>query len=107
MLSKARIKFIKSLQLKKYRKQEQSFVVEGGKSVLELFKSDFEVDQLLATSEFLGKNNSALKGFKGDVVEVKPMELVEAGEYSTNDAALAVVRMKPNQAQIVSREEFV
>jgi TrmH family RNA methyltransferase len=42
MLSKAKIKFIKSLQIKKYRKQEQSFIVEGAKSVRELLDSDFE-----------------------------------------------------------------
>ncbi len=36
MLSKARIKYIKSLQIKKYRKQEQRFVVEGEKCVAEL-----------------------------------------------------------------------
>lgn len=106
MLSKARIKFIKSLQLKKYRKQEQCFVVEGGKSVLELFNSDFKVNQLLVTSEFLGKNNSALMGFKGDMLEVKPAELAEAGEYSTNDAALAVVHMKPNMEQKLGKSEF-
>jgi TrmH family RNA methyltransferase len=107
MLSKARIKFIKSLQLKKYRKQEQCFVVEGEKSVLELFKSDFVVSLLLVTSEFLKKNSAALGAFKGDMVEAKPSELVEAGEYSTNDAALAVVHMKPNQVQKVSNNEFI
>ena len=53
MLSKATIKFIKSLQVKKYRKQEQCFLIEGAKSVLELMSSDFEVVTLLGTAEFL------------------------------------------------------
>jgi TrmH family RNA methyltransferase len=106
MLSKARIKFIKSLQLKKYRKQEQCFVVEGEKSVLELFKSDFMINQLLVSSEFLRKNNAVLMGFKGDMQEVRPTELTEAGEYSTNDAALAVVHIKPNMEQKLGKSEF-
>lgn len=81
-------------------------MVEGGKSVLELFKSDFTINQLLVTPEFLRSNTSALKGFKGDVLEVKPAELAEAGEYSTNDAALAVVHMKPNKEQKLSTSDF-
>jgi TrmH family RNA methyltransferase len=107
MLSKARIKFIKSLQLKKYRKQEQCFVVEGGKSVQELLKSDFEVDQLLVTTTFREQNNAALKGFKGEMLEVTPTDLALAGEYSTNDAALAVVKVKPNQQTTVKGDEFI
>ena len=53
MLSKAKIKFIKSLQIKKYRKQEQSFIVEGAKSVRELLDSDFDLVMLAGTKGFL------------------------------------------------------
>jgi TrmH family RNA methyltransferase len=53
MLSKAKIKFVKSLQIKKYRKQEQCFIVEGAKSVRELLTSDFEVVLMLATKKFM------------------------------------------------------
>ncbi len=107
MLSKARIKFIKSLQLKKYRKQEQCFVVEGGKSVLELLTSDFEIGQLMVTPEFRKQSIIALKAFKGEILEVKAAELAEAGEYSTNDAALAVVRMRPNREPSIVPNEFI
>ncbi len=107
MLSKARIKFIKSLQLKKYRKQEQCFVVEGRKSVQELLKSDFKIEQLLITQEFEQENRSSFKAFKGEVVEVKSTELAGLGEYSTNDAALAIVCMKPNQAPVIKSEGFI
>jgi hypothetical protein len=48
MIPKAKIKYLKSLQVKKYRKQEQCFVVEGAKSVLELLHSDFIVDWVAA-----------------------------------------------------------
>ena len=57
MLSKATIKFIKSLQVKKYRKQEQCFLIEGAKSVQELLTSDFEVLTLLGTKNFLTTMN--------------------------------------------------
>jgi TrmH family RNA methyltransferase len=107
MLSKARIKYIKSLQLKKYRKQEQCFVVEGGKSVLELMESDFEIVQLLVTPEFLRANMKPIRAFRGDLVEVKEEELAAVGEYHTNDAALAVVRMKSNVQPALKKNEFV
>ena len=103
MLSKAKIKFIKSLQIKKYRKQEQSFIVEGAKSVRELLKSDFEVVSLVATAGFL----STLKTGKNlEVIEVTEKELEGLGEFQTNDAALAVAKVKSNELLTVSKGEF-
>lgn len=106
MLSKARIKFIKSLQLKKYRKQEQCFVVEGGKSVQEVLKSDFKIEQLFVTEEFQQANSKAVKANVGEMIIVKPTELAGLGEYSTNDAALAVVKMKPNHPPTAMKNTF-
>ena len=103
MLSKAKIKFIKSLQIKKYRRQEQCFVVEGAKSVRELLSSDFETIMLLGTTDFLSVNNV---GNRVEVIEVTEKELSGLGEFQTNDAALAVVRMKPNEDLKVKEDEF-
>lgn len=94
MISKAKSKFIKSLQVKKYRKQEQCFVVEGRKSVAELIHSDYETILLLATGDFLsGLAPSLLDGM--EVVEVEAADLSGLGEFQSNDGALAVARMKP------------
>ncbi|HEY3405225.1 MAG TPA: RNA methyltransferase [Ohtaekwangia sp.] len=104
MLSKAKIKFIKSLQVKKYRKQEQCFVVQGAKSVRELLASDFEVLTLLGTPDFL----SGIKGNdKCEIWEVSEKELSELGEYQSNDAAFAIARMKPNHEFKVTDSEYV
>ncbi|MEX2232750.1 MAG: RNA methyltransferase [Cyclobacteriaceae bacterium] len=103
MLSKTTIKFIKSLQVKKYRKQEQCFLVEGAKSVQELLSSDFEVVKLLGTTDFL----SALKTpFNGEVVEVSEDALESIGEFQTNRSALAIARFKPNTARYISEMEY-
>ena len=107
MLSKARIKFIKSLQLKKYRKQEQCFVVEGEKSVLELLKSDFKVHQLLGTTDFISRHGRLLREVSTEVIEVKPDELAGLGEFATNNAALAIAAIKPNQEPVLHTNEFV
>ena len=52
MLSKNQIKYINSLQQKKFRQEYQSFVVEGAKSVVELLSSDFELESLFFTYGF-------------------------------------------------------
>lgn len=103
MLSKATIKFIKSLQVKKYRKQEQCFVIEGAKSVQELLGSDFEVLQVLGTKTFL---EDLAVPVRGEVLEVPERVLEGLGEFQSNRTALAVARLKPNKPVSVSRGEF-
>ena len=107
MLSKARIKFIKSLQLKKYRKQEQCFTVLGEKSVLETLKSTLQVRELYATSDFIERQKPMLDRYKGDLIHIKESELASLGEYTTNDAALAIVSIPDNSRFSIGPEEFV
>lgn len=97
MLSKARIKYIKSLQIKKYRQHEQRFVVEGEKGVAELLRSDFRTELLLVTNTFQQRYSALLKGFRGECITVKPSELNGLGELKTNGTALAVAVMKENK----------
>lgn len=103
MLSKAKIKFVKSLQIKKYRKQEQCFVVEGAKSVQELVNSDFEITLVLGTGDFLARQKL---GDVSEVIEVTGKELEGIGEFQSNDAVLAVARMKPNRSIEITSDEF-
>lgn len=91
MLSKAKIKFVKSLQIKKYRKQEQCFVIEGVKSVQELLASDFEVILLLVTDEF--RLNNRLPE-SAEIIEATDKDLASIGEFQSNDSVLAVARMQ-------------
>jgi RNA methyltransferase, TrmH family len=104
MLSKARIKFIKSLQIKKYRKQEQCFVVQGRKSVQELLTSSYETLMVIGTPEFLGQLNT---NTNAEVFETSEGELKSLGEFQSNDTGLAVARMKPADPVRVREGEFV
>lgn len=106
MLSKARIKFIKSLQLKKYRKQEQCFTVQGEKSVLEVLNSPFKVRELYATTGFIERQKAALGRYKNDLVQVTGDELASASEYATNEA-LAVVSIPENVPLSTQADEFI
>lgn len=104
MISKATGKFIKSLQVKKYRKEEQSFIVEGAKSVAELLRSDFEVKWLAATDDFLQLHANVLSNRHIEWTEASAKELGQLGTFQTNDGALAIASMKPNQPLTVQNE---
>ena len=107
MISKAKVKYLKSLQLKKYRKEAQNFVVEGGKSVGELLKSDFEISLLYGTKQFLHDNESVVNTIKAEVLVVQEADLASVGTYQTNNAALAVAKMKPNHMSEPGKGEYV
>ena len=63
MVGKSQIKFIKSLQQKKYRNQNGMFVVEGIKTVQELLDSNFEPYKIYSTTAELFK-------YLGDQIEI-------------------------------------
>jgi TrmH family RNA methyltransferase len=102
MISKVRAKFIKSLQVKKYRKQEQSFLVEGRKGVEELLRSDFTTTMVFATKEFIdGHKLDAV-----EVTEVTPGELETVGSVESNDSVLAIARIKDNNRPSIGAGEY-
>ncbi len=107
MLSKAVTKYINSLQVKKYRNQHQAFVVEGAKSVLELLHSpDFELQHLFVTENFYKEHTRILdKGFEYEIVTEQ--ELVKAGTFASNNAALAVAGMRKLPPLKVSPKDLV
>ncbi|MDP4529102.1 RNA methyltransferase [Alkalimonas delamerensis] len=83
-------KQIKSLHLKKYRKAEQQFIVEGEKAVLEVLASNWSVTALFATESFLQQHPEAAS--KAQMVQACSSDaLFKVGTFSSNDAALAVV----------------
>ncbi|GHN02908.1 RNA methyltransferase [Cytophagales bacterium WSM2-2] len=96
MVSKSKLKYIKSLQVKKYRKQEQSFVVEGAKSVRELLNSGFEVQWLAGSESFLLENEKRIHNKNIEAVMASERELEQLGSFQTNDAAVAIAKMRPN-----------
>ncbi len=93
MVSKQHLKFIKSLQLKKYRKQAQSFIVEGEKSVLELIHSSIKIKTIIATKRFLDYHFQLL-GTKGIESMVTSQEILKKiGTLQQNQSALAVAQI--------------
>ena len=86
MLSKNKIKYIRSLELKKNRKEEQVFVAEGHKLVGDLL-GHFPCKLLIATSNWLKMNHSATAN---EIIEVTQEELSRASLQKTPQEVLAV-----------------
>lgn len=93
MLSKAKIKYIKSLHLKKNRMQDKLFLVEGSKSVLELLNSTIEVAEVFGTEGFWNENKNEIKRSGVSFELVGDNELDKAGTLTTNNAALALAKI--------------
>ena len=106
MISKAKARFIKFLQVKKYRQAEQCFLVQGAKAVHETLSSDFDIDILLGTEVFFNSFKRSRSGKAKEIIEVSEKELTEVGSLEANNSALAVVRMKPNREPKLPRDSF-
>lgn len=89
MLSKNKIKYIHSLELKKYRKEEQAFIAEGHKLVGELL-GRFSCRLLLGTSEWLEKHPCAIAK---ETIEVSQEELTKVSLLKSPQEVLAVFDM--------------
>ncbi|WP_370590262.1 RNA methyltransferase [Rufibacter sp. LB8] len=86
--------------------QHQAFLIEGEKSVAELLASDFELETLLVTPKFQEKHTALLpKGFPVEIVTED--ELTKAGSLETNNAALAIAKMRPQEAFNWQENPFV
>lgn len=103
MLTNTKAKYIKSLQIKKYRKKHRSFLVEGAKNMLELLSAGYEIDCLVTTQDFYEKNRQLLNG--GIEVYIEKEEKIKGlGTLKVNDAGLAVARIPGEQPLSIGHE---
>lgn len=86
MLSKNKIKYIRSLELKKNRKEEQVFLAEGNKLVNDLI-GHFSCRLILATEQWLQSHPRLLAT---ETIEVTHEELSRASLLKTPQEVLAV-----------------
>jgi TrmH family RNA methyltransferase len=101
MISKTKIKFIKSLQNKKIRDEEKLFVIEGDKLVKEFLIAEVPIHTLAAKPEFIGGLPPDLRKHVSTIDEVKYEELKQISTLKTPHNALAIVQM-PEHKMIVS-----
>ena len=92
MLTKNQIKFIRSLSLKKNRQKHGLFIVEGEKLVNEVLSSDWEVEGIYATKEWLGENATIISN----------NDLTRISSLKTPNKVVAVVKIKKSSLDITS-----
>lgn len=107
MISKQKQKLIKSLQLKKYRKQSQNFLIEGEKSVLELLNSRFKINTILATSHFIEAHQDLFSKKTYELFEVSDQILNQLSSLTTNTVALAVAEIPDSLPLIIDSQSYI
>jgi TrmH family RNA methyltransferase len=93
MISKTKIKFIKSLQNKKVRDEEKLFIIEGDKLVREFLAAKFPVRMLIAKSEFINSLQPEVVQNLNEIEAVSYEQLKLISTLKTPHNALAVVQM--------------
>ena len=88
MITKHQIKFIRGLSLKKNRVKHQLFVVEGKKNITELLDSDYEVDSLFATNDWINEHPTI------NTIKLSNAELERISNHKSPNEVLAIVKIK-------------
>jgi len=92
VISKNKIKLVKSLEYKKYRDIHQLFLAEGNKIVTDILHSKTEVKTLIGTPEFLGHSENLIKQGT-EVIESNRAGIKSASLLQNPQEAIALCRI--------------
>lgn len=91
MLSKSQISFVNALHQKKHRKEQNLFIAEGSKSIVEFTQSNYIVNTIFHTSEATPKLYNLSQKVK--LLEVSDSELKKISTLTTPNDALALIQI--------------
>lgn len=99
MITKAELKYYSDLNLKKYRNEEQKFIVEGRKLILEALTSNYECELILSSFRFFEDNpdyfnNKYVK--KNNIELIKQKELEKVSDTTTPQGIIGIFKI-PDQ----------
>lgn len=101
MLSKAQIKYIQSLQHKKYRQKSGQFIAEGDKIVQELLLAGQQVQEIYATADWIAAHQPLLtEHSRIRILEVEPGVLKQMSSLITPNRAMALLNMPVSYAPL-------
>jgi TrmH family RNA methyltransferase len=90
MITKNKIKLIKSLHKKKYREQHQLFVVEGYKSIRELHNSDHSIQEIYVTESSVELDDL-------NPILISDLDMKGISSMTTPPGYLAVIKMPTHE----------
>jgi len=94
MLTNKQIKLINSLHSKKGRKENDLFLVEGEKSLLELIKSDFQVDFFVISESQPALSHKISQASNAPIYHLDIDTIQKVSTLVNNQIGLAVVQQK-------------
>ena len=108
MFSKSSIKYIQSLQHKKFRDDDHVFVAEGPKVVAGLLSTAvFPVKGIYALQEWVDEMDTLLRNLHADKIEIiRDFELEKIASYTTANNVVAVFEKKPVSESIQVKNKF-
>ena len=98
MLSKNTIKYLRSLQLKKFRQKYNNFVVEGDKIAQEIIRNpSIEIESIYALDSWIETNENALQFHLQKIIKISEKDLTRISGLKTPNQVLIVVKqLKPS-----------
>jgi len=93
MLTKADIKLIRSLKVKKYRKNNAAFIAEGDKIVSELLFSDYEIQAIYCLQEWVDTYQGSLRSYKERLHIINSKQLSQISLLKTPNQVLALAKI--------------
>lgn len=103
MLSKNKIKLIQSLNRKKHRDESGLFLVEGNKMVEEVLRSEFRIETVVCTPEYLADHPDTEKR-ANEIVVTDSYSIQKASLLQNPQDALALVYQSPNDLSLLNPE---
>ncbi len=94
MLSKSKLKLIKSLKNKKIRESLNLFVVEGLKGIIEVNSSSYDILFTVVSSKTFNDNKSYLPS--ENIIKLEEEEIKKISNLKKNKVGLSVVKSKAN-----------
>ncbi len=106
-LSKNAIKYIRSLQQKKFRQKYNIFVLEGDKIAREILRqSNLDIEAIYALDEWITNNSLLLQSHQQSVHAIEPTELKKISSLTTPNQVLVIAK-KPEielEASLVAND---
>jgi TrmH family RNA methyltransferase len=95
MLSKAEIKCLSRYKQSKFRNQDNLFVVEGEKMLLELLESEYDIQAIYAIDKWIEKNKAIIqtKGIANRIIEIDEDDLERISLLSTPNQVYSLVKI--------------
>jgi len=106
MLSKSQISLLKSLQFKKERELNGSFLVEGYKSIQEFLNSSFQIEALYFTASFDSNLMKLSQKINCIEISISEMEKISSLKSPQQIAALVKIPKLPPLNNVYLKQKF-